>query len=55
MAIDRDIYLPELPVVVDKTAVEPLFLPVVRAVRGDGYCGYQTGYPKFARRGSGNV
>ena len=61
----------EFPVVVDRTAVEPLFLPVVvetrpqvgcdpdlnlseRYVEVDIYCGYQMGYPKFARRGSGN-
>ena len=68
--VDRDICVlsDEFPVVVYKTAVEPLSLPgvvktrphvwlrpglvLVRAVCGGGYCGYQTGYPKFAGSGS---
>ena len=64
--VGRDIcVLPdEFPVVVDEMAVEPMSVetgPQVgrdpdlyfRAECGGGYCGYQTGYPKFVGRVSG--
>ena len=59
--IDRDIcVLPdEFLVVVDKTAVEPLFLPVVVKMRPQVGCDPDLWIPdgksKFVRRGFGNV